>query len=447
MSALATARQTYERWIWPSNFEALPRHRRAPIRLVRMLMALVAEFRDGEITLRAMSLVYTTLVSLVPLLALAFSLLKAFGVDNALRPTLERFLAPLGSGSSDIVDKIVGFVSNVQVGVLGVVGVVALIYSVLSLIQKVEAGCNFIWRVRAPRPLARRVTDYISVLVAGPLVILAAASITASLGRNSSVAYLSQLEPFGMLLYGIGRLLPYVLYSIGFTLLFKFIPNTRVRFLPALGGGIFSGVLWQTASVGFALFAKNAGNVNAIYSSFAILILLLIWLYVSWMILLMGCRVAFWLQYPERLARGSYPPRLGAAEAERLALLTAATVASRYARGDGPTDVALLVHLLRAAPDHIHNAIARLVAAGLLVETADASDTSVVPRADLSTLRVRDVLAVVRSGDRQARLVPRADVPVQAVDSLLARADTARDNAIGETTLRDLVEAVPRHDG
>ena len=423
--------------VWQPELERLHGPRRWALVAVRILLTLIEDFRNGEITMRAMGLVYTTLVSLVPLLALAFSLLKAFGVDNALRPVLQRFLSPLGAGSGQIIDKIVDFVQNVQVGVLGAIGMVTLIYSVVSLIQKVEAGCNYIWHVRKPRSIGRRVTEYISVLVAGPLVILAAASMTATVSSNSTVGWLTSIEPFGAALYLAGRILPYVLYGIGFTVLFKFIPNTRVRLLPALGGGIFAGVLWQTASLGFALFARNAGNVNAIYSSFAILILLLIWLYVSWMILLLGCRVAFLLQHNERLTRGDYPPRLGAAERERLALLITTLVADRFMRGGMPWTTSALARTLRTAPDHIQDIADQLVTGGLFIEAGELG-TTLLPRRDIAEVRLARVLEIVRAGDPSARAQPRDANAARAIDTLLGKIEQAGQSVYRDRSLRDM---------
>lgn len=427
----------YGRWIWQPEIEQLTGPRRWALLAARIAVTLVRDMKAGEITMRAMGLVYTTLVSLVPLLALAFSLLKAFGVDHALRPVLQRFLAPLGSGSADIIDKIVDFVQNVQVGVLGAIGMVALIWSVLSLIQKVEAGCNYIWRVRSARSLGRRVTEYLSVLIAGPLVILAASSMTATVTNNTAVGYISSVQPFGDALYVAGRLVPYFLYSIGFTLLYAFMPNTRVRLLPALGGGIFAGVLWQTASLGFALFASNAGNVNAIYSGFAILILLLIWLYVSWMILLTGCRVAFLLQHSERLTRGPYPPTLGDEARERLALMILGLIARRFLDGGTPWQTDQLAHALRVASDHVHALVDDLVAANLLFETGEER-ASIMPQRDIEQIPVNDILDVVRRGNPNAQPDPRAGLPVTPINHWMQRAERARREVFGALTLREL---------
>src|SRR5699024_8790022 len=127
--------------------------------------------------------------------------------------------------------------------------------------------------------------------------------------------------------------------------------------------------LWQTASLGFTTFAANAGNVNAIYSSFAILILLLIWLYVSWLIMLTGCRVAFLLQHQEQLVRGPYPPPLSSYRREELALLISTLVAHNFLRGNPPWQVERLAHYLRAAPTHVYDVVDQLVDGRILIET------------------------------------------------------------------------------
>lgn len=402
---------------------------------------LLRDLGGGQISLRAMSLVYTTLLSLVPLLALAFSLLKGFGVNNVLRPVLARFLAPLGEGSTELVNQIVGFVENIRVGVLGTLGLGLLLYSVISLIQKVESGCNFIWQVRRPRSLGRRFSEYLSVLIVGPVVIVVATSMTAAVASNTAVQQILEIEPFGTTLYLAGRLLPYFLYIAGFTFLFLFMPNTRVRLAPALAGGVFSGVLWQSASFGFATFASNAGNVNAIYSSFAIGVLLLIWLYVSWLILLLGCRVSFLLQHPEQISRAPYPPRLTAEREEELALLVMTLVAYNFIQGQPPWHTDRLARYLRTAPQHVFRIIDRLVEGDLLVET-DEPDPTVLPRRDIDAVTAADVLDAIRRGDGGYAARPSDNRPYDQVRAVLKQVDDVRGEALGGVTLRRLAEDV-----
>lgn len=429
--------QQTEDWVWGSAPEDLAPPRRWVVIAARLVHVLICDIFDGQITMRAMGLVYTTLLSLVPLLALSFSLLKAFGIHNVLQPVLLRFLAPIGDGAAEIAETIIGFVENIKVGVLGAVGLGLLLYGVISLIQKVEGGCNYIWQVRQPRSLGRRFSEYLSVLIVGPLVILTATSITASVSSNALVQQIAAIEPFGTSLLLIGKLLPFFLYSAGFTFLFMFMPNTRVRLLPAAAGGMFSGVLWQTASLAFARFASSAGNVNAVYSSFALLIFLLIWLYVSWLIMLLGCRVAFLLQHPEHLHRGDYPPRLGAAREESLALQIMAQIGHRYIDARPPWQQDELAHQLRAVPAHVYDIIDRLTRAGLLAQTG-SNDSGVLPRRDIDSLTVDTVLDTVRTSKEAAITAPREDHVQQRVAETLKRLRHARANALGGMTIRQL---------
>lgn len=430
-------RERFNALIWAGDPGGFGHIQRCAVVTARLVCVLVRDLSAGQITMRAMGLVYTSLLSLVPLLALAFSLLKAFGMNNTLRPMLERFLAPLGERGGPLVDMIVGFVDNVQVGVLGVVGLVILLYSVISLIQKIEVGCNAIWKVRSTRSLGRRFTEYLSLLLVGPLVMVAAISMTASLASNTVVTYLSNFEVFGTLLYVGGKTLPYVMYSAAFTFLYSFMPNTRVHILPALGGGLFAGILWQTASVGFTTFAANAGNVNAIYSGFAILILLLIWLYVSWLIMLTGCRVAFLLQHQEQLTRAPYPPPLSNYQREELAVLVCTLIADSFLRGDTPWPAEKLARHLRVPPSHVYAVVSELIASDILIET-DHAQAQLLPRQDIAELRVDAIIHAVR-GNADVSAPSRQHGPHYAqVASLLHRADTARSATLDGLTLREL---------
>lgn len=432
-----TLSKRFDTVVWSQRLDDLLGPPRWGITAARLVHVLVRDLSAGNITMRAMGLVYTSLLSLVPLLALAFSLLKAFGMDNALRPMLERFLAPLGERADPLVDTIIGFVANVQVGVLGIIGLVVLLYSVISLIQKIEVGCNAIWQVRSPRTLGRRFTEYLSVLLVGPLVLVAAMSMTASLSSTTVVHYLSTVEPFGTTLYVAGHMMPYVMYSAAFTFLYAFMPNTQVRILPALGGGVFAGVLWQTASLVFTTFAANAGNVNAVYSSFAILILLLIWLYISWLIMLTGCRVAFLLQHPEQLTRAPYPPPLSNQRREELALLVTTLVAHNFMHGYEPWRVERLARHLRAVPAHIYTIVDRLVDARILLETGQTA-VQLMPRQDIDQIKAGAIVTAIRQTSNSYTPCRRDDTHHVRIDALMQQADQARNAAFGDLTLRDL---------
>jgi membrane protein len=256
---------------------------------------------DGELTLWTMSLAYTTLLSMVPLLALSFSVLKAFGVHNQIEPLLGNLLAPLGEQGQEVSSRLVGFIENMNVGVLGAVGLALLIYTVVSLIEKIEASLNAMWHVTQLRSLSERFSRYLSVLLIGPLLVFSALGLTASAMSSSLAQMLISVEPLGSLVSMAGQVVPYLLVVGAFTFVYRFVPNTRVRFIPALLAGIVAGLMWQSAGWAFATFVVSSARYSAIYSSFAILVLFLLWLYVSWLVLLIGADMAFYLQHPEYL--------------------------------------------------------------------------------------------------------------------------------------------------
>jgi len=228
------------------------------MRTARLAIVLFRDITQGQLTLWTMSLVYTTLLSIVPLLALSFSVLKAFGVHNQVEPLLENLLAPLGEDGQEITSRLIGFIENMNVGVLGAVGLGLLIYTVISLVQKIEESFNAIWHVTQLRSLGDRFSRYLSVLLVGPILVFAALGITTMVVRTETAQTILAIEPFGGLVLGIGKLVPYALVIGAFTFFYIFVPNTRVRFAPAFVAGIVGGILWQSAGWGFAVFVASS---------------------------------------------------------------------------------------------------------------------------------------------------------------------------------------------
>ena len=231
-----------ERWLFepPESIYGQPLWKLT--RILRYPYALIRDILRGDLTLRAMSLVYTTLLSIVPLIAVSFSVLKGLGYHRELEPVLYTFLEPLGDRGYELTQQITSFVDNVRGDVLGSLGLMFLLYTTLSMIQKVEESFNFVWRVEQPRSLMRRVSEYLSVMVVGPALIVAALGLIATFAHTTAVQALAKYEPFGTMLVAFGRLTPYVLVTGVFTFLYAFMPNTKVQFRAALIGGLFAGV-------------------------------------------------------------------------------------------------------------------------------------------------------------------------------------------------------------
>ncbi|NIR25920.1 MAG: YihY/virulence factor BrkB family protein, partial [Gammaproteobacteria bacterium] len=259
--------------LWRADLAEMGWLRYYGYRILRLLIVMGRDLSSGQLNLRAMSLVYTTLLSLVPLLAVSFSVLKAFGVHNQIEPLLLNLVEPLGERGIELVATILGFVENMKVGVLGSLGLALLLYTVISLIQKVERSFNYVWHAKSTRSLSRRFSDYLSVIMVGPVLVFSAIGMTASMMNSRVVQDLLAIEPFGSLVIFITKLMPFFLIILAFTFVYLFVPNTKVKVRSAFVGAVVGGALWQSTGMVFATFASTSTKYAAIYSGFAILIM------------------------------------------------------------------------------------------------------------------------------------------------------------------------------
>jgi len=432
--------ECYASQLWSDDLREVSNARRWIFVPVRLLVVVARQLVRGQLNLRAMSLVYTTLLSIVPLLAVSFSVLKGFGVHNQIEPLLMNFLQPLGPKGKELSDNIIGFVENVRVGVLGSLGLLFLLYTVVSLIQKVESSFNYVWQVERLRGFAQRFSSYMSVVLIGPVLVFTALGVTATAMNNTMVQQLMSVQPFGDLVVLFSKLVPYLLVIAAFIFIYMFIPNTRVKFLPAFVGGMVAGVLWQSSGWAFAAFIATSSNYAAIYSSFAILILLLIWLYLNWLILLLGAQVAFYVQYPQYMSRQPVQLRLSNRLRERLSLQIMFMVADHHLNRGDPWTSEDLVHYLALPMQPIHHVLKLMVDAAFLSETSD-SPPAYLPRRDIETITLFELYEVVRSAGEN-RLISLKTLPHQLeVEQAMQAVQHAVEVQLGNRTLKDLVQS------
>ncbi|MDX1755346.1 MAG: YihY/virulence factor BrkB family protein [Marinobacter sp.] len=398
----------------------------------RTAYALARDLLQGNLTLHAMSLVYTTLLSIVPLLALSFSVLKAMGVHQKLEPFLFQFFEPMGPQGVELGNRILGFVDNMKVGVLGSVGLALLVYTVISLVQKIERSFNVIWRVPDMRSMAQRFSNYLSVIMIGPLLMVSALGMTATILSSAFVQRLMEVEPFGMVILSISRLMPFFLVVGAFTFVYVFMPNTRVKLRYAFVGGLLAGITWQGGSMLFASFVAGSAKYAAIYSSFAIGIILLIWVYVNWMILLLGSSIAFYLQNPGAVAK-RFRVRPSAELQENAALVLMWLVCKPFSEGRPAPQQEALENRLRVPGEVTRQLSDKLIRAGLLSLAGENGDL-LVPGRSLDLITVADVLrAVRRDDDRMVDRLPRV-LPAELL---------TRPIPLGEMTFEALLKQEP----
>ena len=421
--------------VWDKDLEEAGPLGKLLAAVLRYLYAVLRDFMSGGLTMRAMSLVYTTLLAVVPLLAVSFAILKGFGVFNQLEPYLDDLLAPLGPQGEEITRKTLELVDNVRGSVLGGVGLAFFVYTAVSTVQKVEESFNYVWYVSKPRSFARRFTEYLIILLVGPMVMVTAIGMITSIQSNTVVQYVLTNEALGPVFVLAGKFVPYLLISAVFTFLYLFLPNTKVRFTSALFGGVAGGVMWATMGAIFTNFILYASRTLQIYAGFAVAITSLIWLYLNWLVLLLGSQLAFYHQRPAFLRVGRQEPRLSNGMRERLAINVMFLVGKAFRDPGRSITPAAVAAKLRIPSITLAPIATALEEEGLLVTT---EKEQWLPGREMSRIRLDEILAVVRQKGETGSW--RQPTWSDEIDALAARFDSAVRDIVGDRSLADLLD-------
>jgi membrane protein len=423
--------------VWDAEPSDLTRFKRLLLGLAKISVMVARDFIENLVKLQAMALAFKTLLSLAPLLAVIFSILKGFGMHNRLGPALSEALAPLGEKGQEITAHLIGFVDKMSAGALGSVGLVTLFITVLSLMGTIEEAFNHIWRVKSARKLARKFSDYLSVILVGPVLVFAALTITATLQSNAFVQRLMSLEPFGTVILGLLKLVPYLTLWGAFTFFYVFIPNTRVKLKSALIGSLVAAILWQTVGWGFAVFVASSTRYYAIYSSFAILLLFLLWLHIGWVIVLLGAQVAYAYQHisfyqGDREALAQSP-----AGRERLALHMIFLVGRNFYHGLDPMNVSELATQLHLPAGLVKDLMEMFQQTRLVLALAD-EETFVLGR-DPETISIKEILDSVRHSGKMKNPPADQSKEEKGIEELLLDVEQAAAQALEGKSLQSLI--------
>jgi membrane protein len=423
--------------VWSTSKIQLSGWQAGVITSLRITHLIIRDLKEGMITLRAMGLVYTTILALVPLLAVSFSVLKGFGVHNQIEPLLLNFLLPLGEKGAEVTTKIIEFVDNTKAGVLGSLGLALLLYTVISLLQKIEQSFNYTWHVSQLRSVGKRFSNYLTVVMIGPVLIFSAVGVSASIANVSVIQDVMQIESIGFITTLIGHLLPYFLVISAFTFMYIFVPNTKVNLKSALIGAIVSGILWETSSWAFAAIVVGSSKYTAIYSAFASMIIFFIWLYITWLILLIGCSIAFYHQNPGQRNLDSRNINLSSREKETIALNIMVLIAKHYhAHKAAWTTESLALHM-KVSSEACMKIINQLLNKKLLKETAD-TPTTYIPAYDLETVSLYDIISSIRcSGENPSHALGLIETE-DDVKQLQKEIDESIEQLLKQKSLKDL---------
>jgi membrane protein len=322
--------------LWCVRLGELPRARATAFRALRVAVLSLRKSSEDQCHLRASALTLFTLLSIVPIFAMAFGIAQGFGLQSAIeREALARL-----AGQEEVARWIMSFARSLlettQGGLIAGVGVAVLFWTVMKVLSNIEVSLNAIWKVESQRTLARRISDYLSFMLIAPILLVVSSSLTVMITQQ--VGFMSErfeiVSFFHSFIMNLLRILPYVVIWALFTFLYIFMPNTRVHAASAALGGIIAGTLYQIFQAAYIYFQVGVSSYNTVYGSFAALPLFLTWLQASWMIVLLGAEISCAHQNLHRYEFEPWVSSLTRAGRKLAALWVMRHLAARFVRGE-----------------------------------------------------------------------------------------------------------------
>jgi membrane protein len=427
--------------IWRLEAHKLTRKQSFWLKQLRILLLTLRRFNLDKCELRASALTFYSLLSIVPVVAMAFAVAKGFGIEKMLG---DQLMAKL-EGQQEVAERIIGFaqslLENTKGGALAGVGIVVLFWTIIKVLGNIESSFNDIWGVKTPRALGRKLADYLSVMLICPVLIILAGSITVLLTTRitSMLEQLSFLGYLANLLIALLKLLPYGVIWLVFTFIYVFMPNTKVEMKSALWGGILAGTVYQLVQLAYIKFQIGVSNYGAIYGSFAALPLFLAWLQLSWLIVLLGAEASFAHQnvatYEFEQDCLTVNPRFK----RMTALAVMALCIKNFAQAQNPSTDREIARKLEVPIRLVRSVLSDLKEARLLSEVCGEhpDDISYQPACDIQGLTVAEVNN--RLDTQGLGAVPIAESPdVEKLRETLKRFQEMNEQSSANLQLRDL---------
>ena len=482
--------------VWRVPSETLPPVKRLGVRLLRFAWCFIRGFQRNQCTQQASALTYITLMSLVPVLAVGFSVAKGLGAHEKIKAALHDQMASLPDSAITAINKLFEAVDKVNFATLGTIGLALLFWTVINTMTQVETSFNRIWCLSIPRTWVRRFQAYLSIILVVPVFMLVSTSVTAALKSqkvdNAIAAFLgvetaaavpataaprSASKPFSaaadtaagtniqepvpvtvavvaapttdsapihrtFLLRAVRagcNLLGMSSVIIALGLLYMFMPNTRVHPFSALAGGVVAGIAWYVTQAAFVAFQVGVANNNAIYGTFAAVPFFLMWVYSGWVIVLAGAQFCYVFQNRMHLRFIVEPPPLSFARRETLALMMTEEICAAMAGANGAWHAVTFAKQHKLPVSMVRDILVVLARGGLISETAQPD--RFVPLRDIHKLTPADVERVLRDdvADSQSPIV--LELPESAAANRLVTGKVAAfHDTLRQTSFADLVK-------
>jgi membrane protein len=379
--------------IWQIDVKEYPPVLGFFLRQLRIVILALKEFRENQIQLRASALTYYSLLSIVPIAAMAFGIAKGFGFETRLQKAIRLQVAE-NEEMADVVEYILEFANsmlqNINGGVIAGVGVMLLFWAIMKVLGNIENSFNVIWQIRKARPFARKFADYLSMMLVAPILFFLSTTITGFVSNLGSDSDSIILEYAGPLLLFVAKLIPYGLIFLLFTLLYVVMPNTKVKFKYGFSAGIIAGIIFQVTQYVYFYFQGEVGRLGAIYGSFVAFPLFLAWMQLSWLIVLLGAEISFAYQNIENYEFEAESLHITPYNRRLLTFLVMYTIIKNFEKGGQPYTSSQLSHDLGIPVRLARDIIFDLLDGHLLIEASTESpkENAYVPSLDIGKITV-----------------------------------------------------------
>lgn len=365
--------QRIQSWVWAT--QTLHANSRI-LRTARITWYSYKSFQDNRVIEKASALTYYSLLSLVPLIAMAFAIAKGFGIQAYIENFINTTLSDKPEFAAQIQEFATSLLNNTNGGVIAGVGLVVLFWSIIKLMGNIESALNHIWAVKKQRGFTRKITDYFTIILLTPLLLYLSNSATSFISSSvqSIAATTSWVHSVAGLLVFVINLLPYSLIWFAFALLYMVMPNTRVSFRPAFLGGFIAGVVFQIVQYAYVRFQIGVSNYNTIYGSFAALPLFLAWLQTSWVVILLGAEIAYAAQNITNFESEIASNNMSHTLKNTLSLWLLHTIVVHFEEGKPAFSLSELSEKLSIPQKLLNTLLLRLIDANLLCENKTADE-------------------------------------------------------------------------
>ncbi|NPA44825.1 MAG: YihY/virulence factor BrkB family protein [Chlorobi bacterium] len=380
--------------LWSVDIDKAPKPKKILVNFLRLFFLGLQSFKEDKLNVRASALTYFSLLSIVPVLALAFGIAKGFGLDDM----LEREIAKSMSGQREVLNYILTFTKSMlgtaRGGLIAGLGFVLLIWSVINLLSNIESSFNTVWDVKKSRTIVRKFTDYLTIILLGPILIILAGSLTVFI--SSSISDVTNSSLFGFVtpvFLRLAKIIPFIIVWVGFTLLYLVMPNTKVNFKSALIAGILAGTVFQIFQSLYISFQAGATRINAIYGSFAALPLFLIWLQTSWFIVLIGAEISFVIQNVKIKGESKQIKKLSISYQKKLALFIVKVLIDYFSEAKPAPTVQQIASKTTAPVYTVAFILDNLVDSGVVSKVIKEKNITFQPAMSAENLTINKVLS------------------------------------------------------